>query len=285
MHELEAERLRSEINRNEAETARLEMETRQMASKSHWQFWLKAFVAACLVVAWVIGYLGPILSMKAELADISTKILDKEKARVQSERDELATERDTLASENEILAVQLKSLQEKAEELNLIKEQLETMQKEYRVGLEQVSQNAPANAPENFSVQEQLKDLEGVETQTRQIGEKLERNIKNVSSIKPRLYIHVANDKQKARLEPIMKSLQDAGFLIMGYERADTKDYPKQPDVKFFSEEEAAEANRIVEILNGAGLKTVSQDMSDWARRNKSKIRARHYELWLSQDW
>jgi uncharacterized protein YoxC len=104
------------------------------------------------------------------------------------------------------------------------------------------------------------------------------------ADILPRIYIQIRDESQRARAKLIASRLQQNGFIVPGIENVGEKASGNSV-LKYFhkNDEEAGDAKKIAEILQGE--KIAADPKYTPGFDDSSKIRPRHYELWLGSDF
>ena len=102
------------------------------------------------------------------------------------------------------------------------------------------------------------------------------------SPIPKRVYIQIFEDAQRARARELQRALEKGGFVVPGIENVGGRSsYQAVSDVRFYRG--AADVSDIQLIREIAGqfdltLKEIALDPS-------SRVRPRHYEVWLGKDF
>jgi len=146
--ELEQKRIKSEIERNEAERQKFLSETKEINKRVNAKVWsqknivqaaIAGIVLAGLLAAWIVGYFKPILSKNQELATLDNKILTAENKRQRQFNEIKKRELDKLKEQATIEMQQLNTQNSELQEqqqgsVQLIKDlknKLESISKEY----------------------------------------------------------------------------------------------------------------------------------------------------------
>ena len=96
----------------------------------------------------------------------------------------------------------------------------------------------------------------------------------------PRIFIHIADESQRSKMSELQLMLKASGFTAPGIENVSGRaDIPKNPNVRFFNDEDAENANTIAEQLKSLGFTTA------YAYRVKGmRARIGTLEIWLSAN-
>jgi len=93
------------------------------------------------------------------------------------------------------------------------------------------------------------------------------------------VYMQIAAEQQRAKAQIVRTALQKKGYLVPGIENiAGKADAPKQTAVRYFNEDDKANANTIIEILKDQGV------LADASLMSRLKARPGSIEIWFSAD-
>jgi hypothetical protein len=94
--------------------------------------------------------------------------------------------------------------------------------------------------------------------------------------IKPRVFIHIADEAQRPAMVALQKQLQSSGYLTPGIENVKGKsEIPKRPNVRYFNDEDKVRAEELVQKLKLAGFANA------FPYRVSMPARAGSLEVWL----
>jgi len=139
---------------------------------------------------------------------------------------------------------------------------------------------------EKDSLEAQVTALKGwVQQRNARVADSIQRAATlqfETASVKPRVYIHIVEENQRAGARRIQRQLEAGGFVVPGIQRVSQG--PRTSVVRYFKENERAGADRVRDIVAAAG---VSLTVSDLSRRfgSSGAIRASHYEIWFGPDF
>jgi hypothetical protein len=95
----------------------------------------------------------------------------------------------------------------------------------------------------------------------------------------PRVYIHIADENQRASAQTAQAKLREAGELVPGIENVGDKS-PQATELRYFKLEEAALADEITATLSAAGISAPARFIPGF---ENAKIRPNHFELWFGK--
>lgn len=101
--------------------------------------------------------------------------------------------------------------------------------------------------------------------------------IAQIATLPPRVYIQIGGESQRGLATTIQTALRQKGFIAPGVENVGAK-APKTAEIRYFHEEDQAEASQIVQVLKDNGV-AVNPDPQ--LLKIKSAARPRHYEVWF----
>ena len=99
------------------------------------------------------------------------------------------------------------------------------------------------------------------------------------SEVPPRVYIHIANETQRAQAEAARSAIRAAGQVVPGIENVGIG--PNKTELRYFVESEAALAETISNELKAAGVDAPAIFARGF---DTSKIRPNHFELWFGKS-
>jgi len=104
------------------------------------------------------------------------------------------------------------------------------------------------------------------------------------AEILPRVYIHIRSEEQRPPAAALGEALERAGFVVPGIERL-VDIGPSESELRYFrnTEREVADAERAAAVLSAADLALEPKFVPGF--EDSTKIRPRHYELWLAPDF
>jgi cbb3-type cytochrome oxidase subunit 3 len=103
----------------------------------------------------------------------------------------------------------------------------------------------------------------------------------NKSSLKPRVYFHIKEESQRAKAEQLAKDVAMlANIVVPGVQHVN---YPASTNqLRYFRAIEEQEVRHISEVLASLGFKSEVTYISGF--ESSTKIRPKHYELWISES-
>ncbi|MEO5880789.1 MAG: TIR domain-containing protein [Caldimonas sp.] len=96
-----------------------------------------------------------------------------------------------------------------------------------------------------------------------------------------RLYLHIAQESDRAAARATVPVLQKQGFIVPGIELV--KEAPRISDVRYFRREDEAAAGIAARALQNVGLRTI-QPKFIGGYETSAELRPCHYEAWFSAD-
>ena len=103
----------------------------------------------------------------------------------------------------------------------------------------------------------------------------------NKVSLKPRVYFHIKEDSQRTKAEQLAKDVAAlANVVVPGVQRR-TYSAPTN-QLRYFRRVEEPEVRHISEVLSSLGLKSDVTYIPGF--ESSTKIRPKHYELWISDN-
>jgi hypothetical protein len=96
----------------------------------------------------------------------------------------------------------------------------------------------------------------------------------------PRIYFHIRNESQRARAQAVANALPSSSWIVPGIQRLDVG--PSTSELRYFRNDEGAEAQRIVAALRQQGVAVTAKEVPGY--ETSDKIRPNHFELWLAPN-
>lgn len=97
----------------------------------------------------------------------------------------------------------------------------------------------------------------------------------------PRIYAQIVREQDRAYAARMSKVLTDEGYLVLGIEYVARPYRPlTHTEVRFYKDAELEEAQRIVEVLQGAGESKAK--VRDLNLDHNKKVRPNHFEVWFA---
>jgi hypothetical protein len=94
--------------------------------------------------------------------------------------------------------------------------------------------------------------------------------------------VQLCETRQRDPSQAVAKKVVDAGFEVPGGGRGElVRNCPGRNEIRYFRENERAEAEKLQQVLESQGVKTALVDLSPRYGNSKA-IRLRQYELWYS---
>jgi hypothetical protein len=100
-----------------------------------------------------------------------------------------------------------------------------------------------------------------------------------VINLSARVYLHVLKGTSPERAQLLKKQLEEKGLVVPGIEMVDA--VPNQTELRYFVGSDESDLSKINQIMNGLALNANKVDLS--SRYPSSRIRPRHYEIWLGK--
>jgi hypothetical protein len=145
----------------------------------------------------------------------------------------------------------------------------------------QVLLNIARTEPDSGVAQDVSQALARVEQGNPSLAPLIQKDLK---SLQARLYFHIDTESQRAAAQTLatqIASVQGLDLVVPGIERVAWRN---RSELRFFKKTDQQEAARIVQDLRRFGAAVSVRDLS--ARYEGSdRIRPRHFELWLGDDF
>src|SRR5262245_22243932 len=116
-----------------------------------------------------------------------------------------------------------------------------------------------------------------VETANPTAAASAERKAEDQARLAPRVYIQASSDADFQLAKSLVGRLRAAGFTVPEIERV--KVGPRQPQVRYFRPEDAADAARVVELIKQDAPNATAIVIPGYAA--SARLRPGHLELWL----
>ena len=126
--------------------------------------------------------------------------------------------------------------------------------------------------------------------QRQQVLRELKKVRRRTAAIRPRIYIHITSEQQRAITLEIARKLIEEGFVIPGPKVQKPEDFvpiiqvqngPNRTEVRFFRKDEQEDADDILTILKESGLADAVGKYIPGYEESK-QIRPKHYEIWIA---
>ncbi len=128
---------------------------------------------------------------------------------------------------------------------------------------------------------EDLREVVGRIDRT-QVEAAYEQKSRSSSSAKqaPRVYVHIAQDADRAYAQRVVKDLEQQGFVVPGIEYVQSAQRLQNSQVRYFKQADRSEADRLQGIVQSEGL---SDAKATYLQRyeNDPGVRSNQYELWI----
>jgi len=99
------------------------------------------------------------------------------------------------------------------------------------------------------------------------------------ADLRPRVYFHIRDESQRAQAKRLADEIEGrANVVVPGVQRVDVG--PAVTELRYFKSAEEQEARQISSALSSLGLKVETKYVQGFEA--STKIRPRHYELWIS---
>lgn len=109
----------------------------------------------------------------------------------------------------------------------------------------------------------------------------VQQNPEWAQRVQARVIIHVSSKNQSKLVEQRRGILEKNGFSVPEIEIVEKEALPKRSQLRFYRDNETAQAGEIIRLLNEAGLTEVKPILlPEYA----DKVRPRTYELWLGSN-
>lgn len=102
-----------------------------------------------------------------------------------------------------------------------------------------------------------------------------------LAELKPRVYLHIQDDAQRASAANVRNMLAKAGFIVPGIEEVGQMKM-NVSEVRYFRRDDQPAVADIIKVLKEAGIN--ARDKYIPGNEDSSKIRPKHYEVWFSGD-
>jgi len=96
-----------------------------------------------------------------------------------------------------------------------------------------------------------------------------------------RLYLHIAQESDRAAARAMVPLLEKSGFIVPGIELV--KEAPRGGDVRYFRRGEEANARAAASVLRDFGVRSIQVRFVE-GFETSAKVRPCHYEAWLGDD-
>jgi hypothetical protein len=153
--------------------------------------------------------------------------------------------------------------------------------KQLPVELLQVLLNIAKTEPDSSVAQDVSQAIARVERANPDLRTLIQSDLKTQQA---RLYFHINDESQRSPAQTLATQIangQGLDVLVPGIERVNG---PDRSELRFFKKTDQAEAARIAQALARLGTAVSVKDLS--ARYESSdRIRTRHFELWLGDDF
>lgn len=104
-----------------------------------------------------------------------------------------------------------------------------------------------------------------------------------VTRLRPRVYIQIAVESQRATARQLQDAFKSAGYLAPGIENIDGKaTAPRRAEVRYYRDDEKAGAENIVSIIQQSGIEAVPPPLRIPGVGRGT--RPGHYEVWLPRN-
>jgi hypothetical protein len=110
---------------------------------------------------------------------------------------------------------------------------------------------------------------------------KLAAPLAAVAALPARVYLQIGDESQRPVARALQDRLRDAQFIVPGIENVGAK-APKLPEVRYFRDEDRADAVRIVQAMKDGGIANVREPQLTPSK--PGTVRPRHYEVWLQSS-
>lgn len=127
--------------------------------------------------------------------------------------------------------------------------------------------------------------------QKEQITEKIEQKeaplVSSSTSLTPRVYIQIAEETQRQIATSVQTTLRNENFTAPGIENVGRKGniiIPAATEVRYYREEELAQALRLISILKSMNLNVKINETPKKIPGTGRGTRPGHYEIWFSKS-
>jgi ribosome-binding factor A len=136
---------------------------------------------------------------------------------------------------------------------------------------------AEASARAYRGVVDKLSDSERKDAVEKQVSA-----VPQSAALLPRIYMQIVNSEDRTRAESIRKTLEQAGYLVLGIELVEkAAGTQKVSDVRYYRDDDAKQAQRIADLLEKAGESNVKVFIPA-GKKDSPNVRPNHYEIWLA---
>jgi hypothetical protein len=97
-----------------------------------------------------------------------------------------------------------------------------------------------------------------------------------------RVYLHILDERQRRAATIVQKQLQEAGYSVPGIEQLEKG--PSASEIRFFTSDDAAGADRLRAVLQRAGVELVIRDLTK-RYATSTAIRPGQFEIWFGSDF
>ena len=125
--------------------------------------------------------------------------------------------------------------------------------------------------------------------QKAQINEKIEQKeaplVSAYSNLIPRVYLQISEESQRSIAKSLQGALLNNNFLVPGIENIGNKRafIPSKTEVRYYREEELADAMRIMSIIKSQNPGLAVNDTPQKIPGNGKGTRPGHFEVWFSK--
>lgn len=96
----------------------------------------------------------------------------------------------------------------------------------------------------------------------------------------PRVYVHIAQQADRAYAQQVVRDLEEQGFVVPGIEYVESARRLPDSQVRYFKQADRAEAERLERVVQDSGL---SDAKATYLQRYEDDpgVRGNQYELWI----
>jgi hypothetical protein len=108
----------------------------------------------------------------------------------------------------------------------------------------------------------------------------------SASNIKPRVYIQIGKEEQRAMARELQAVLQQENFITPGIDYGGSRNniyIPAKTEVRYYREEDRLDAVRLIEILKSKNAMPPVKDIPVRIPGNGRGTRPGHFEIWFSK--
>lgn len=165
---------------------------------------------------------------------------------------------------------------------------LEELQR--RIAVEKASLQALAEEREQRQLElrateKRLEDLREVvgkidRTQVEAAYEQKARSSASSAQQAPRVYVHIAQQADRAYAQEVVHELEKQGFVVPGIEYVESAQRLPDSQVRYFKQSDRAQADRLERVLQDRGM---GDAKTTYLRRyeDDASVRGNQYELWI----